>query len=74
MGGRMGGCVWVGCVAVCQDDDDITCIGCAMMRALEVKNEPVEEEEQQLGGRRGGEGRSEILWWVDAWARWVSGG
>ena len=56
MGGRMGGCVWVGCVAVCQDDDDITCIGCAMMRALEVKNEPVEEEEQQLGGRRGGEG------------------
>ena len=56
MGGRMGGCVWVGCVAVCQDDDDIACIGCAMMRALEVKNEPVEGEEQQLGGRRGGEG------------------
>ena len=52
VGGRMGGCVWVGCVAVCQDDDDITCIGCAMMRALEVKNEPVEEEEQQLGVRR----------------------
>ena len=77
VGGQAGGWmgVRVGCVAVCQDDDDITCIGGATMRALGVKKEPEEEEEQQqLGGRRGGEGLSEALWWVDAWARWVGGG
>ena len=46
MGGRVGGQadgwmgVRVGCVAVCQDDDDIACIGGATMRALGVKKEP----------------------------------